>query len=311
MVGIGLPKGGAEMESWVAIKNFVPDADWVRNELPIRPLDAHKGTFGTALVVAGSTNYTGAALLAGKAAYRIGAGLVTLGIPSPLHSALSGQFPEATWILLPHKKGVIAEDACRVLSDNLERITALLIGPGLGLDESTGRFLSKLLSNNMKLPPAVIDADGLKLLKEIPDWPSRLTKPAVLTPHPGEMAILTGLSIENIQEDRLEIASRFSREWGHVVILKGAFSVVASPDGQAAVIPVASPALARAGTGDVLAGIIVGLLAQGITAFPAAVAGAWIHAYAGLNAAQSIGNTASVLAEDLIMGIINVLNDLQ
>ena len=311
VVSIGLPEEGAEMESWKTIEKIVPDRDWVRDNLPVRPLNAHKGTFGTALIVAGSTNYTGAAYLAGQAAYRIGTGLVTLALPSPLHAALSGQFPEATWILLPHENGVIAEEAYRDVLDNLERATALLVGPGLGLDKTTGRFLSHLLTSHDKLPPVVIDADGLKLLKAIPDWPSRLPKPAILSPHPGEMSILTGLSIQKIQKDRLNIACRFSKEWGHVVILKGAFTVVASPDGQTAVIPVASPALARAGTGDVLAGLVVGLFAQGIKAFPSAVAAAWIHAYAGLQAAQSIGNPGSVVAGDLLEGVIQVINTLR
>ncbi len=111
----------------------------------------------------------------------------------------------------------------------------------------------------------------------------------MLTPHPGEMSVLTGLSREEIQADRLEVALRFSHEWGHVVVLKGAFTLVAAPDGRLAVIPVATPALARAGTGDVLAGLIVGLRAQGVEAFQAAVAGAWVHAYAGLQAADGFG----------------------
>jgi ADP-dependent NAD(P)H-hydrate dehydratase / NAD(P)H-hydrate epimerase len=163
---------------------------------------------------------------------------------------------------------------------------------------------------NGPLPPLVIDADGLKLLAKITDWPSQLPGPAVLTPHPGEMAVLTGLPVEEIQADRVQMAERFSQEWGHVVVLKGAFTVVAAPDGQTAVIPVASAALARAGTGDVLAGLIPGLLAQGMEAFPAAVAGAWIHAQAGLLAAEALGSSAAVLAGDLLPAIPEILADL-
>jgi NAD(P)H-hydrate epimerase len=304
----------------------------VREILPDRPLNSHKGTYGTALVVAGSVNYTGAAYLAGRAAYRIGAGLVTLGVPAPLHSVLAGQFPEATWILLPHEMGVIAEGAAEVLRENMERATALLFGPGFGMDDKTGAFISRLIGADQRsdrpgmgfpsmakegskkekdeLPPLVIDADGLKLLSRIPDWASYLPAPAVLTPHPGEMGFLTGLSVKEIQADRLEIARRFSKQWGHVVVLKGAFTVIAGPDGQEAVIPVATPALARAGTGDVLAGLIVGLRAQGVDAFPAAMAGAWIHAHAGLMAAEILGNTASVLAEDVLDSVIDVITGL-
>lgn len=332
VVGIGLPDEGEKLEAWRSIRRIVPSMERIRDILPDRPLNSHKGTYGTALVVAGSVNYTGAAYLAGRAAYRIGAGLVTLGVPAPLHSVLAGQFPEATWILLPHEMGVIAEDAVGVLRENMERATALLFGPGFGMDDKTGAFISRLIGadkradhpgigftsmareeakkENKKLPPLVIDADGLKLLSRIPDWASYLPAPAVLTPHPGEMGFLTGLSVKEIQADRLKIAKRFSKQWGHVVVLKGAFTVIAGPDGEEAVIPVATPALARAGTGDVLAGLIVGLRAQGVDAFPAAMAGAWIHAHAGLMAAEILGNTASVLAEDVLDSVIDVITGL-
>jgi NAD(P)H-hydrate epimerase len=331
LVSIGLPDDGEALEAWRQVTSFVVDSNWVRRALPERPLDAHKGTFGTALVIAGSLNYTGAVLLAGEAAYRAGAGLVTLATPAPLHAALAGQLSEATWLLLPHDMGVIAESAAGVVRANLERVTAVLIGPGFGLEETSANFLSTLLtsgapagrrigfvragssgaeSDAADLPPLVIDADGLKLLARIPDWFERLPAPAVLTPHPGEMGVLTGLSTNEIQGDRLSVAKRFSQEWGHVVVLKGAFTVIAAPDGRAAIIPVATPALARAGTGDVLAGLIVGLRAQGVEAFPAAAAGAWIHAQAGLLAAESLGNSASVLAGDVLGAAIGILGDL-
>jgi NAD(P)H-hydrate epimerase len=121
------------------------------------------------------------------------------------------------------------------------------------------------------------------------------------------MAVLTGLGKDAIQEDRMGVALKYAAEWGHVVVLKGAFTVVAAPDGHATVIPVATSALARAGTGDVLAGLIVGLRAQGMEAYPSAVAGAWIHAQAGLFAADRVGNTASVLAGDVLDSIGDVL----
>jgi NAD(P)H-hydrate epimerase len=163
----------------------------------------------------------------------------------------------------------------------------------------------------VKLPPVVVDADGLKLLARLPNWAAQLPAPAVLTPHPGEMGVLTGLTKDDIQADRVNVARRFSQEWGHVVVLKGAFTVIAAPDGETAVIPVATPALARAGSGDVLAGLIVGLRAQGVAAFPAAAAGAWIHAHAGLHAAQLLGNSASVLAGDILRSTIDILAELE
>jgi ADP-dependent NAD(P)H-hydrate dehydratase / NAD(P)H-hydrate epimerase len=328
VVRIGLPEGNQVLPGWEALQTRVVDAEWVSDIMPRRRADAHKGTFGSALIVAGSLNYTGAAWLAGQAAYRIGAGLVTLAVPRPLHAILAGQFPEATWLLLPEVDGFLDRDAAGIVFENLERVTALLVGPGFGVHEATGEFLARLLASRPRpgigfsgiaksdpparqvhLPPLVIDADGLKLLAGISDWPQRLPPLCVLTPHPGEMSILTGLPKEEIQANRIEIARHFSRSWGHIVILKGAFSVIAAPDGQTAIIPVATAALARAGTGDVLAGMVVGLLAQGVEPFAAAVAGTWIHAHAGWRAAEQLGNSASVLAGDVLRAMAQVISE--
>lgn len=303
VVDIGLP---ADLPAWTQITRLVPDFEWVAGILPPRPPDAHKGTFGTALVVAGSIAYTGAAYLSAKAAYRVGAGLVTLAIPAPLHAALAGHLPEVTWIPLPHENGFIADAGAGMVAQNLSRATALLVGPGFGLEETTKNFLAKILEAP-KVPPLVVDADGLKLLAQIPNWHTKLPALSVLTPHPGEMSVLTGLSKDEIQSDRETIASQFAKQWGHIIVLKGAFTVVAAPDGRIAVLPFASAALARAGTGDVLAGLIVGLRAQGVEAFEAAVAGAWIHARAGLTALSEVGSAASVLAGDVLDSVNDVM----
>jgi ADP-dependent NAD(P)H-hydrate dehydratase / NAD(P)H-hydrate epimerase len=333
VVGIGKLEG---IEVWDSLRSFVVDRAYVRSVLPDRPLDAHKGTFGTAMIVAGSTNYTGAALLAGQAAYRSGAGLVTMAVPGPLHQALSGHFPEAIWVLLPNDLGVIARSAAEILRQQMDRVTAMLFGPGFGLEDTTKDFISLLIGaldstshggrigfnypaqsgsskvekSGTSLPPLVIDADGLKLLARIPEWQLLLPAETILTPHPGELSVMTGMAKDEIQSDRLSIAQRLAGEWGHVLVLKGALTVIAAPDGRLAVIPVASPALARAGTGDVLAGLIVGLRAQGVAAFDAAVAGAWIHAQAGLSAAELHGNSASVLAGDVLASIMDVLAEI-
>ncbi len=322
VVGIGLPEDGKTLDAWQAIKSFVPDQAWVHDHLPARPDDAHKGTFGTALVVGGSQAYTGAVWLCGQAAYRIGAGLVRLAVPRSLHPALAGVFPEATWELLPEEEGFISQAAAKQARQAMEHATALVIGPGFGLHASSQSFLDALLpiedsqdnpagqASPSALPPAVIDADGLKLLARLKDWPKRLPPGSVLTPHPGEMALITGLSREQIQADRLGVARRFSQAWGHVVVLKGAFTIIAEPGGATAVIPVASAALARAGTGDVLAGLVGGLRAQGAPGFEAATTAAWIHAHAGLQAAAEHGSQASVLAGDLLPAVITILSDL-
>ena len=294
----------------------------VRALLPARPRGAHKGTFGSALICAGSVNFTGAAYLAGAAAYRVGAGLVTLAVPAPIYPILAAQLPEATWLVLPHEMGVIASGAVEVLRKELGKYEALLIGPGFGMEKETAAFLRRLLrgeesalhsplgfgaraeamspAESAALPPLVVDADGLRLLAQIENWPKALPREAVLTPHPGEMAALTGMDKDTLQADRIGMAQKFAAEWGHVVVLKGAFTVVASPDGRATVQPIATPALARAGTGDVLAGSIVGLLAQGVKPYEAAVAGTYLHGLAGEIAAQALGTTASVLASDVL-----------
>jgi len=332
VVEIGLPH---DLPSLNAITTEVAEDDLVSALLPERPLESHKGTFGTALIAAGSVNYTGAAMLAGEAAYRSGAGLVTLAVPAPLHAVLAGQFPEATWVLLPHEKGAISVNGAEVFAKNFDDADALLLGPGFGTEVSTREFIENILdgkystkkttqrlgfvhgeseskeSSVVQLPPMIVDADGLKLLSQIADWNKKLPTSSVLTPHPGEMSVLTGLSKEEIQESRQDVATKYAKEWGHVVVLKGAFTVIAAPDGRATMIPVASPALARAGTGDVLAGLITGLRAQGLDSFDAAVAGAWIHAQAGLYAADDLGTTASVLATDVLNSIPDVLSDLE
>jgi len=307
-IDLELPKDYTSEENYIG---EVVTPDLVRTLLPKRPLEAHKGTFGTAMIVAGSTNYTGAVFLAGKSAYRIGAGLVRMAIPGPLHAVLAGHLPEAIWLILPHSDGVISSGAEDVLIRNLENVTALLIGPGLGLEDTTAEFLQRLLTSKLsilsKLPPLVIDADGLTLLAKIPDWPKLLPGSTILTPHPGEMSRLTGLETRLIQADRIEVARHFSVEWKHVVVLKGALTVISDPKGRIAVVPVATPALARAGTGDVLAGIITGLLAQGLSPADAALAGAWLHAKAGIIASNLIGHPAAVLAHDILDALPEVL----
>jgi NAD(P)H-hydrate epimerase len=306
IVDIGLPPN---LEALKVLDTDVADSKSVSAMLPERNPASHKGTFGTALVMAGSTSYTGAALLAGKAAYRVGAGLVTMAVPEPLHAVLAGHLPEATWIPLQHEHGFIAEQACHHILNNLDRATAVLIGPGFGDRHTTKIFIEHLIPN-LELP-AVFDADGLRHLAGIPNWHKKIKQPAILTPHPGEMSALTGLSREEIQSRRLEVAGKFAREWGHIVVLKGAFTVIAAPDERKTVIPVATPALARAGTGDVLAGLIVGLRAQRVGAYESAIAGAYIHAQAGLHAAEILGTTASVLATDVLDSVPDVIAKLE
>jgi len=311
---IGLDEDQPELK---AVKLGLADAGYAARLVPERPRQSHKGTFGTVVVAAGSVNFPGALALAGSAAYRVGTGLVKLASVREIQTGLIGALPEATWLILPDETGVIAESAADILREGLTRISALLVGPGLGTERTTGAFLDRLLADGNRsregigflhaadaveeppLPRCVVDADGLKLLAGLEDWQERLPEGSVLTPHPGEMAALTGLPVAEIQSDRLATAAEYAGRWGHVVILKGAFTVVAAPDGRIALVPFATPALAHAGTGDVLAGAVAGLLAQGMDAFEAAVLAAFLHGRAGELAAEWHQTTASVLAGDV------------
>ena len=286
--------------------------------LPPRPLDAHKGTFGKALVVAGSINYTGAPYLAAHAAARVGTGLVTLAPPQPLYPILAAKLGEATFILLPHNMGVLDPNAVKVLDDKLTGYAAMLLGPGLGQEKETIAFVQKLFgavqetrdrigfrhdqgtsNDQIELPPLVIDADGLNALATIENWWQHIPENSILTPHPGEMARLMGLEHLPKDHDRIAVATEQAKKWSQVVVLKGAFTVIAAPDGRVKVLPFANPALATAGTGDVLAGAIVGLLAQGMEPFDAAICGAYLHGLAGEIVAEKMG-VAGVMAGDLL-----------
>ncbi len=254
---------------------------------------------------------------AAKAAVRAGAGLVTLAVPGLLHAALVPCVPEATYLLLPHALGVVAPQAAPLIWERLEGYSALLVGPGLGNTPETRAFLRRLLGAPTEqrrpgfvqgpeatftppaFPPMVVDADGLNGLSQVEGWPSLLPSGTVLTPHPGEMARLAHLTTRQVQADRTAVARRYAVQWGHVVVLKGAFTVVAGPDERVVVLPFANPGLSTAGTGDVLAGAIVALLAQGLAPFEAAVAGAYLHGLAGELSRERFG-TAGMAAGDVV-----------
>jgi hydroxyethylthiazole kinase-like uncharacterized protein yjeF len=292
----------------------------IRAWLPQRYASAHKGTFGRALIVAGSVNYVGAAALAGAGAKRVGAGLVTMALPMPIQPAVAANLTEATYLLLPHDLGVVASGAVRVLRERLGDYDALLLGPGLTQEKETVAFVHTFLGleraerkgqigflphstteepRRPELPPLVVDADGLNALAMIDGWWKGLPSDTILTPHPGEMARLMGgkTTAKDIQADREGIARRMAAEWGVVMVLKGAFTVVATPDGRVMILPFANPGLATAGSGDVLAGAIVGLRAQGMGAFEASVSGAFLHGLAGELASAELGDMGMVAGD--------------
>jgi hydroxyethylthiazole kinase-like uncharacterized protein yjeF len=295
-------------------------AQQIRAWLPQRPASAHKGTFGRALLVAGSVNYVGAATLAGTGAKRVGTGLVTMALPMPIQPAVAASLTEATYLLLPHDLGVVASGAVEVLRERLGDYDSLLLGPGLTREKETVSFVHAFLGleranrkeqigflphpaaeepQRPELPHLVVDADGLNALAMVDGWWKALPPGTILTPHPGEMARLMGgeTTAKEIQADREGIARRMAAKWMTVVVLKGAFTVVAAPDGRVMVLPFANPGLATAGSGDVLAGAIVGLRAQGMDAFEAAVAGAYLHGLAGELARADLGDMGMVAGD--------------
>jgi len=299
VLDIGVP-GGLAAEAAVDVEMLTPE--WAASRLPLRSPDSHKGTYGHALVVAGSRQYVGAAWLASQASVRTGAGLSTLASPSGVYPIAAAKGAEAIHLpLAEDADGRIAPSAVESLRNSERRFTAALAGCGLGWSEGTTEFLRRLLDwkrSGMENLPLLIDADGLNNLSCIQDWRNKISGPLVLTPHPGGMDTVTGIPAGHIQADRLSAAREWAGRWEATVALKGANTVIASPGDPLRIAPFANPGLATGGTGDVLSGVIVSLLAQGLAAPAAAAVGVWLHASAGEAVAGRLGQ-AGVGASDL------------
>jgi hydroxyethylthiazole kinase-like uncharacterized protein yjeF len=302
VVDIGLP-GFVEEK---AAPDYLAD-EWAKAALPERSPQANKGDFGKVLVLAGSINYIGAPYLACSGAMRVGTGLVTLAAVGRLHSILATKLTEVTYLPLPEvRPWVVAPEAIRLLFRQFENYNVLLMGCGLGQNETVARFIRSILLSHPKaktakpkLPSLVLDADALNALAKVPRWWNLLPEDAILTPHPGEMARLTGMTVDEVQLDRLGLARKMAAEWHKTIVLKGAHTVIAAPDGRSQISHVANAGLASAGTGDVLAGAIAGLLAQGLNLFDAAAAGVYIHGMAGEAVKARLGD-AGMVASDLL-----------
>ncbi len=264
----------------------VVERDWIHTHLPVRSPDGHKGAFGRVLIVAGSTGMSGAAILCAKGALRAGAGLVTLASPSVLNPILDVALPEVITIPLPDENGHLTEAAALDrLIPALDRADLLAVGPGLSRDPAVGLFVLDLLKRVEV--PVVIDADGLFPLADHLDLLERLSGRAVLTPHPGELSRLLDRSSEEIDRDRIEVVRTFAREHGIVLLLKGRPTAIGTPKGEVYLNPTGNTGLATGGSGDVLTGLIAGLMAGGATPTEGAILGAYLH-----------GATADLLARD-------------
>ena len=274
---------------------------WVAKRLPERPARAHKGSFGRLLIVAGSLEYAGAALLTGLGAIRAGVGLACLATPEAVGTRLMGLVPELTSMLLVEEAaGLIAPAGWRQLATEAGGYQAFVIGPGLGRQPATLRRARNFIGE-LRLP-AVVDADGLTALAEVQRWWQPLRTALVLTPHAGEFARLMrmapGESLADDDAQRAEAAREAATRWGQIVVLKGAHTVIASPTGDLLRSDIATPALATAGSGDVLAGAIGAFLAAGMDPFEAAGCGVAVHGAAGLLAEDRIG-PSGVVARDI------------
>jgi ADP-dependent NAD(P)H-hydrate dehydratase / NAD(P)H-hydrate epimerase len=274
--------------------------------LPPRPFASNKGTFGHLLVLAGSEGKTGAATLTSEAALRAGAGLVTLGIPASLNDIMEVKLTEAMTVPLPEapEARVLGRGALKPVLDILDEKFSVAIGPGLGTHPETRELVCRLVHD---LPnPMVVDADGINNLAADRACLAGAAGPRILTPHPGEMARLVDLSIPEVQARRLDVARETASRFGVTVVLKGAQTVVAAPDGRASLNASGNPALASGGTGDILTGLIGGFLAQGLAPWDAARLGVYLH---GLAADVFVAQHGSrgLMAGDLVRIFPDVL----
>jgi NAD(P)H-hydrate epimerase len=307
IVDIGIPPAYVEtIESRIVLISRKA----VMDTLPPRQPSSHKGTFGHAGIIAGSPGKTGAAALAALAALRVGAGLVTVATPSSVNDVLEAKLLEAMTLPLPETKArTLARSSLDRVVAFMQARTAVAIGPGLSTHPETVELIQALMKHLDR--PTVLDADALNALTGRTALLTECKIPPIITPHPGEMARLeVDATTQTVNADRIGTAQRFSRERGVFVVLKGARTVVARPDGLAAVCPTGNPGMATAGTGDVLTGMVVGLLAQGLSSWDAACTATYVHGFAGDLASQQLGQ-AGMLARDLIAQIPYALQQLR
>lgn len=295
IVDIGIPRKLVESQRF----HFnLLTAEWCGGQLPRREASGHKGLYGRVLAVGGSPGLTGAIVLTANAALRAGAGLVTAAVPKSLHNILESKTTEVMTLPLPEtEKGTLGRKALEKILEFLKQNDVLALGPGLSRDPETVELVQDLV-RRVKLP-AVVDADAINALTGAIDILAGEHGPLVLTPHPGEMARLIETTPAKIQDDRLETARKYAKEWQAVILLKGARTVVAWPDGQVYINPTGNPGMATAGSGDVLTGIIAGLIAQGLEPGVAAAVGAYLHGSAGDEAVKVTGQHA-LMAGDIL-----------
>ena len=312
IVDIGFPRQVIDAQNikvnWTTEKGA---ANW----LPSRASASHKGSYGRVLVIAGSTGMTGAASLTSEAALRSGAGLVTLGIPKSLNAILEGKLSEVMTLPLPEtENGSLAKSATQSILEYAERTQSVLaIGPGLSQHPETVALVHQLIKENTEQGlelRLVIDADGLNAIAQAKELILLLDKEAVLTPHLGEMARLTDTQIPTLAADRISAAEAFTEKFGVTLVLKGAPTVTSHPRGEVWINSTGNPGMATAGMGDVLTGVIAGLMAQKVSSANAATFGVYLHGLAGDISAEAIG-VHGLIAGDVLRAIPQALISLE
>ena len=295
VIDIGIP---ATVAAAAGDECLLVTTEVARGLLPYRPADGHKGTFGHLLVAAGSIGKTGAAIMTCEAALRAGCGLVTLACPAAVQPVVASQLTEVMTAAVADAGGEMSLQARAALEQFAQDKQALAIGPGLGLGQEVAALARQLIAESAL--PVVVDADGLTALAGHLDiLPQRIQQPTILTPHPGEMARLAGMTVQEIQNDRVSAARDFASHHKVVVVLKGARTVIALPDGRIRINDSGHAGMASGGMGDVLTGLVASLLAQGMAGGEAAVLGVYLHGYAADRLAGTCGN-AGLLASDLM-----------
>ena len=306
VVDIGIPESIIDKEN---IKvNLIEEKD-VIGLLPKRKPDSHKGTYGHLVVIAGSRGKGGAAALSSLSALRAGAGLVTLALPECLNVSFEAAIPEVMTLPLPDTdEGTINESAFDMLIEFLEGKSAVLIGPGITTNQSTSSLIKNLIKKISC--PMLIDADGLNIATDEIKLLKKKKTPVIVTPHPGEMARLLNTTSKKVQGDRIGAGRRLATKYGIYVILKGARTIIATPDGDVYINPTGNPGMATAGTGDVLSGIIAGFLCQGFSAKDSSILGVYLHGMAGDISASNLSQTA-LIASDLIRALPEVIKRIE
>lgn len=305
VVDIGIPAEFLEAEK---ADVFLTTKGYLRERMKKRPATAHKGDCGRLLVVGGSSGMSGAPCLAGMSALKTGAGLVYLAVPKSLLPIVERKFIEGVTLPQPEdRRGRLSMSSVDGILEKLKTADAMALGPGLGVSDETGEVVFRLIEESAA--PAIIDADALNCVAEDPDILKSAKAPLVLTPHPGEMARLVGKKTSEVQEARLETARSFAMEYKVTLVLKGAHSLVASPDGEVFVNPTGNPGMATAGSGDVLSGVCGALLAEGMAPFEAAVCAAFIHGLAGDLAAEK-QPSRTITASDLVRFLPRAMGEL-